>query len=77
MTVTWKDPGLMGSHMGFVYSKEKTTGELEHSRVVNYMEDHTGLRLLKVDLELHMNPCAMDSQLVSGESITATRSHAL
>ena len=61
----WKDPGLMGSHMGFVYSKEKNTEGSEHSRMDNYMEDHAGCRILLVDGEEHTNPCAMDNQLVS------------
>ena len=49
LTGQWKDPGLMGSHMGFVYSKEETEGGSEHSHMDNYMEDHAGCRVLVVD----------------------------
>ncbi len=63
MTGQWKDPGLMGSHMGFVFSKEKTEGGSEYSRMDNYMEDHAGCRMM-MDGDTHTNPCAMDNQLV-------------
>jgi len=77
LTVRWKDPGLMESHMAFVYSKDQSTGGSEHSRMDNYMEDHAGFRILLVDGDTHTNPCAMDNQLVSGDCIAVTRTHAL
>ena len=55
MTGKWKDPGLMGSHMGFVYSKDKAGGESEHSLMENYMEDRCGSRILVMDREIHLN----------------------
>ena len=76
LTGQWKDPGLMGSHMGFAYSKEKTIGGSEHSRMDNYMEDHAGGSLM-MEAEEHTNPCAMDTQLVLGDSIAVTRRNAL
>jgi hypothetical protein len=76
VTVPWKDPGLMGSHMGFVLSKVNASGRSEHSRMENYMEDHAGCRIM-MDRERHTNPCAMDNQLVSRECITGTSRIAL
>ena len=76
-TGQWKDPGLMVSHMGFVYSKEKATGASEHSRMDNYIEDRAGGRILKMERERHSNPCAMVTQLVSRDRIVVTSTHAL
>jgi hypothetical protein len=47
------------------------------SEMENYMEDHPGCRILKMDGESHTNPSAMDNQLVSGEFIAVTSTHAL